>query len=177
MQSRNSAVVAIDKIPQKEDILDTPLDNLMKVYKMCLDMENICIENKGIGLSAVQIGIPWKLFVVRRTDFFEYFLNCDYAPLVDVNQKHLQSIEGCLSLPRPDGSSRQFLVERYPKVKVIGKRMIVDDSKPKLEDININYDNPNDIYTIVMQHEIDHNYGAERLICNIGKEIELTKVK
>lgn len=173
-------IIPIDKIPAKDEIQDTPLDNLMKIYKVCLDMEIICKKEGGIGLSAVQIGIPWKLFIVRyfpesKSEYFKYYVNCDYVPLVDVNQKHMQSVEGCLSLRKLDGSSRQFLVERYPKIKVRGKLLIVED-KSTLIDLDMNLDNPNDIYTIVLQHECDHNFGTERLISNIGQEIELTKV-
>lgn len=171
-------IVAIDKIPNKDEIQDTPLDNLMKVYKVCLDMENICVKEGGIGLNAVQIGIPWKLFVVRyfpnsKSECFRYYVNCDYIPLVDINQKHLQSLEGCLSLKNSNGSSRQFIVERYPKIKITGK-LLTAENKLVLEDINMNIEDDKDLYLVVFQHEIDHSYGV--LISNIGKEIELTKI-
>jgi peptide deformylase len=162
-------IIPVEEIPKAEDV---PLDNLMKIYKVCLDMEKVCKE--GVGISAVQVGIPWKLFLVRYYDHFEYYINCEYEPLVDVNQKHFQSIEGCLSLRNKDGSFRQFLVERFPKIKVKGKRLRVNNDLT-LEDIDINFEN--DKYAIILQHEIDHFLGVEGLISNIGKEIEITNVK
>lgn len=172
-------IVPTEKIPPKEEIKDVPTDNLMQIYKVCLEMENICRRFQGIGLSAVQVGIPWKLFIVRYSpltpqEYFGYYINCDYAPLVDVNQKHMQSVEGCLSLRKKNGSSRQFIVDRYPKIKVVGKVLKAGD-KLSLEDINQNFDDPKDIYTVVMQHECDHNLGI--LISHVGIEMEMTNVK
>ena len=157
-------IVPIEEIPKAEDV---PLDNLMKIYKVCLDMEKICLD--GIGLACPQVGIPWKLFIVRYPDRFEYYINCEYEPLA--NEKNFQSIEGCLSLKNSDGSFRQFLVERFPKIKVKGKRLKVDDDLI-LEDIDINFEN--DYYAIVFQHEIDHSKSI--LISDIGKEMEITNV-
>ena len=91
-----------------------------------------------------------------------------------LNQKHFQSIEGCLSLRNKDGLFRQFLVERFPKIKVKGKRLRVNNNLT-LEDVDINFENDN--YVIILQHEIDHFLGIEGLISNIGKEIEITNVK
>jgi peptide deformylase len=148
----------------------------MKIYKVCLDMEKICLN--GIGLACPQVGLSWKLFIVRYSNRFEYYVNCEYEPLVDINKKHFQSIEGCLSLRNSDGSFRQFLVERFPKIKVKGKQLCSNqDLRSKdliLKDIELEFEN--DYYTIVFQHEIDHFYGREKMIDNIGKEMEITNV-
>ena len=111
-------IVAVDKIPKAQD---ASLDNLMQLFRLCTKMERICDDNEGIGLSAVQIGIPWKLFIVKRNRQFEYYVNCDYEGFGD----KIKSVEGCLSLRNEEGSFRRFEVERFAKVKIKGKQLIV----------------------------------------------------
>ena len=56
-------IVEVDLIPEVKNVKDVPLDDPMKVYKVCLEMQKICEENEGIGISSVQVGIPWKLLI------------------------------------------------------------------------------------------------------------------
>lgn len=145
---------------------DTPTDNLLEVFRVITQMEKICSENKGIGLSAVQVGVPWKLFIVLRGDGYEYYLNCEYTGVGEAKGK---SIEGCLSLRNQDGSLRRFEVERYPVVTVKGQRLKISDSPALiLEDVD---QVERGLYAVVFQHEIDHHRGV--LISDIGKEIEI----
>lgn len=160
-------IVPVHEIPKAEDV---PLDRLMPIYKTCLDLQDACEMGGGVGLSAVQVGIPWKLFVVKLDDGFSYFLNCEYQPLVDPRLRTLQSIEGCLSLKNDDGESRSFLVNRYPSIKVLGKRLVVGEY-PSVHDIDLRLND--DRLTIIFQHEIDHQFGIDRLISNIGEEMEI----
>lgn len=163
-------IVSIDKIPKANEIKDTPVDNLMEVYKVCLSMEKLCTENDGVGLSATQVGIPWRLFIVKHFDRYEYYVNCDYYPLGDINEKHKQSIEGCLSIRTPSGIARTFLVERHPKINVKG-RILKTDYNLKLEDFDVDFEN--DVFTVIFQHEIDHSRGI--LISQIGIELDVWK--
>jgi peptide deformylase len=73
----------------------TPLDNLIPLFRVCTQMERLCTDSDGIGLSAVQVGIPWKLYIIlnRRTDTYEYFIDCEYE---GIGEKQT-SLEGCLS--------------------------------------------------------------------------------
>lgn len=158
-------IVPIDKIPVAEDV---PLDNLMSIYKTCLDLQDACEVGDGVGLSAVQVGIAWKLFVVRYGNKFSYFVNCTYEPLVDPRLRTLQSIENCLSLRKEDGSFRSFLVNRYPKIKVVGKSLVIGEY-PAIHDVDLRLDN--DKYSVIFQHEIDHQEGV--LINDIGEEREV----
>lgn len=154
------AIVPVKDIPLAED---TPTDNLLDVFRVITQMEKICIDNKGIGLSAVQVGIPWKLFIVQRDDKFEYFLNCEYSGLGE----KAKSIEGCLSLRNEQGNYRRFELERFPLALIKGKQLKVSSSPSLiLEDISVL---EKDIMAVVFQHEIDHQSGI--LISNIGKEL------
>jgi peptide deformylase len=73
----NLKIVPIEEIPLAVDV---PIDDLNKVHEICLQMEEICTKNKGIGLAAVQVGIPWKLFIVDTQQGFQHYVNCEYEP-------------------------------------------------------------------------------------------------
>ena len=160
-------LVEVSEIPTVENIEDVPLDNLMDVYKVCQDMETICTESHGIGISAVQVGIPWKLFLVKSPAGFEYYINCDYEPVEDA-QKVIH-VEGCLSLQNMEGF-RHFLVERYDHVRVRGLQLLdIGGLSTKDVDEVVNFHE----LGAVFQHEIDHHKGV--LISDIGKEVYLRR--
>ena len=141
---------------------DTPEDNLVEVYKTCLLMEKLCLESNGIALSAVQIGIPWNLFVIPSQQS-KYFLNCKYEGIGEKKS----SVEGCLSLKDGD-SLRLFRVERYVKIRLIGKELVIEENNLATREIDTVVDGT---YTVVVyQHEIDHNLG--KLISDIGHEVQ-----
>jgi peptide deformylase len=166
-------IVEVKDIPKFADVQDVPLDDPMKIYKLCRKMEVICEEQQGIGLSAVQVGIPLKLFLVKsdgtgdfaEKDKYGYFVNCDYQ---EVTEEHIASMEGCLSLRSPDGRTRIFHVERWKTVRVTGFKL-VDIGQPKFNDIDKKLEVEEQ--GIVFQHEIDHQKGV--LISDIGTEIAL----
>lgn len=143
-----------------------PLDNLGKLYKLALLMQKICDEEEGIGLSAVQVGIPFNFFVVKFDSNYRYFLNCEYTAL---SEKKTTSVEGCLSLKTPQNKLRHFVVRRFEKIVVKGKELLAD---PNLSVIDIELF-PEDYYKDVFQHEIDHQ--LQILISDIGQEIFLYK--
>lgn len=106
------------QIPDIDEISDVPLDDLIKVYKTCQELQVICERENGIGISAVQVGIPWKLFLVKGDGScplipageYGYFLNCSYEK--DTDDKQVVSIEGCLSIRSSEGQLRLFEVKR-----------------------------------------------------------------
>ena len=90
-------IVAVENIPPVDLVQDVDLSNPMQTYKICKEMEQVCIKHDGIGLSAVQVGLPLKLFIVKLNNKFEYFANCIY----EKNSAGFQNVvEGCLSLPK-----------------------------------------------------------------------------
>jgi peptide deformylase len=155
-------IVPISKIPGASDIQDAPIDRPMDVYKVCQDMDLLCKQHNGIGLSAVQVGVPWRLFLVRRNGGTEFYANCKYEP-DGVNR--INTVEGCLSLRDATGQLRSFRVPRYSKVVVKGLKLNPD--VPCFEEIEMVLEN--DFYRVVFQHEIDHQ--NQILISQIGQEI------
>jgi len=160
-------IVPVDQIPPASDVKDAPA-NLMELYRTCLLMEEVCTNNNGIGLSAVQVGLPWRLFVVRGADDkYEYYVDCEYD---SEGEDKFPSVEGCLSLRNADGTLRYWQVERFTKVRIKGRRL---RAKPDLELVEVNFREDDPLYCVVFQHEIDHQRGV--LISDIGQEMELRK--
>lgn len=160
-------IVPVEAIPKAEE---TPTDNLVDLYKTCLKMALCCDKLEGVGLSAVQVGIPWKLFVIKHQDNkFCYYVNCEYEPH---GEDRVDSIERCLSLRYTDGSLKSYKLSRFKKIRVIGH--ILDDSgdTPLLKKADFSIGG---FYGIVFQHEIDHHNNI--LISDIGKETGLINVK
>jgi len=164
-KSEPLAIVPIADIPQAVDV---PVDNLLAIYRSITQMEQLCTAQQGIGLSAVQVGIPWKLFIVQRGIGYEYYINCEYN---GIGEKQM-SIEGCLSLRDSQGELRRFEVERYSSILVKGKQLKISESSSLvLEDVNRV---EHDLYAVVFQHEIDHFFRREKMIDVIGAEIEFS---
>lgn len=155
-------LVPVEEIPS--EIISVPSDDPLAIFKICQEMESLCRKNKGIGLSAVQVGLPWKLFVVDFRDRYRYFVDCEYEssiPLDDSTKGYVMSLEGCLSLP-----GRTFRVKRLESVKVSGSELTVVDHMPVFVPFE---ETLRGIYGIVFQHEIDHHRSV--LISEIGVEL------
>ena len=143
---------------------EAPTGDLMLLFRLANKMEKICIDEKGIGLSAVQVGVPWNFFVVqRRGGVFDHYVNCAYEGL----GRTIKSVEGCLSLKNADGKCRMFEVERYEKIGVRGKQLVLSGVGLSLSDIEFTMTG---VQAVVMQHEIDHAAG---ILISRGREIEM----
>lgn len=161
------------KIPAKLQLVEPRLipkgqdcsgEDLVDLFKLGLLMQGLCVKQNGIGLSAVQVGVPLDFFIISFPSQYRFFINCKYEPLDDKKDK---SLEACLSLRNLTGDLRFFEVERYSSIRVRGKELI---SEPELALIDFD-STPAEIVKIVFQHEIDH--ARQILISQIGKEIFL----
>ena len=166
MIDKNTVIqlVPVELLPKA---IDVPTDDAMVIFRLAAKMEKLCTDENGIGLSAVQVGIPWKFFVMRRGRHYEYYLNCEYTGI-----GHKQnSIEGCLSLKNADGTLKRFECQRFTKVRVKGKQLRFTNAPALIID---DFDEVQEgLYAVVFQHEIDH--GNDILISQIGKEIEFLR--
>lgn len=168
-------LVEVEQLPRLEEIQDVPTDDPMKVFKVCQEMEALCEQEEGIGLSAVQVGVPWKLFIVKSDGscpFIEkgkygYFANTNYEA---TTKEQIVSLEGCLSIRSEDGQLRFFQVERHNLIRLFGKRLFFEQ-RLFFEDIELEISAAEG--GIIFQHEADHHFG--RLISEIGKEVFLWK--
>lgn len=166
--SEDLLIVSTDKIPSVDEIKETSIENLKELYSFCVQMQNLCIAQSGGGLSAVQIGTPWRLFIaikdVGDLSKFRYFIDCHYQPIGD---EVVTSIEGCLSLRNNAGELQRFKINRYKVIRLIGKELLAED-KLVLVDLDEVFEND---CAIVYQHEVDHHKGI--LISDIGDEIHI----
>lgn len=158
-------IVNIDDIPKGP--YKTP-ENLIHLFVAGQKMEAICRKSGGMGLAASQVGLPWRFFVYwsNYPSFparFCYLFDCEYSAKID---RKFPSIEGCLSLP-----GRQYELERYNEISVSGKRLIFGEESLSLEDFAEVFVG---LPSVVLQHEIDHDHGRERMIDRIGKPIHLS---
>ena len=128
-------------------------------------MANLCLQKNGVGLSAVQVGIPLPFFVAseNQNDFI-YLYYCEY----EGTDNKISSIEGCLSLLDKSGQTRRFLLSRYKTILCKGKKVVSYGDRIQLEGCEVEYDG---FMSIVRQHEIDHHNF--KLISELGKEIQI----
>jgi len=151
-------IVPVDQIPLREDVAPIPTD-LSALALVCEEMQALCKKEVGVGLSAFQVGLPWRLFVMKAGGGFLNLVDCEYKGLTD---EKIKSVEGCLSLRTPEGRLKQYDVERFKEVRVFGKQLFLDSVE--LKDFDVEY---KDFQGIVAQHEIDHQNAI--LISDIGK--------
>jgi len=125
-------------------------------------------EPSGLGLSAVQIGQPFRIFVAKTKKDFEVFINpqtvkVSKETLKKVLQKEQQFFEGCLSVPQIYG-----FVDRPYQIKLewqdeTGKKHVRDFKNR---------------FSVCVQHELDHLEGIlfiDRILQQKEKVYELKK--
>lgn len=117
--------------------------NLKRVdsyIKDCItEMRRIMEENDGIGLSATQVGLPFKLFI---TNFEE--LPVVINPEIHYKGRIIGEEEGCLSFP-----GLRIKVNRHEKIELSAYDLNGNCIDRKI----------NGLLSRVVQHEADHNFG------------------
>lgn len=116
------------------------------------DMIETCDPAKAIGLSACQVGVPLRIFVLRN-----YLISPEgrwtvTEPIIFINPEILETseeterdTEGCVSIPKLNG-----WVERPRRIKIRATGL---DGKPFVEEIE-------GINARVRMHENDHLNGV-----------------
>lgn len=150
----------IKKIDKKIEKLVNDLINTAKAAK----------EPKGVGLSAIQIGKPLRVFVIKKGRKFVPFINPKITwqskkMLSQVLEKENVFLEGCLSVPGYYG-----FIDRPHAVKIKWQDLKGKTRQEKFE-------NKEAAYT---QHELDHLNGiifVDRVLRQQGKVYKLEKDK
>lgn len=119
-----------------------------------IEMQKVLIETRAVGLSAIQLGKPWRLFTIQ-TGFkkFEIFRN---PILSDLQERFIFPNEMCLSFP-----GEKVNTVRYSKC------FIKDEFHPD----GMNCEG---IMAVAVQHEMDHLDGLvmadrEFKFVNVGR--------
>lgn len=123
-----------------------------------MEMIDFTKKASGIGLSAIQVGFPFNMFVAYDFDknVWKAYFNASYCPLGE--SKLYQATEGCLSYP-----GKEFIVNRFDKVYLEYEEL---NPENMLSKISKTFSGQT---AQVLQHETDHCHGIT--IKMIGKEI------
>jgi peptide deformylase len=140
-------------------ILRTKSENVVSVEeaKSLITQLESALEktSNGVGLAAIQLGIPKKVGVIKRSDKCLYLIN---AEIIDKSEEFVYYNEGCLSY------EGVFLNTKRYKQITVKHNIIVNDKFEEevfvayfsLDEKEIGNDG---IIAIAIQHEIDHFNG------------------
>lgn len=167
-------LVEDSELLQGSPVQDVPIEPIHSLLKTCSQMERVCESSRGIGLSAVQVGLPWKLFILKGNGCplidsgkYGYFINCEYESTHDA--KRVISLEECLSSRSHSGQVRHFQVERYDKIRLQGTRICVDGNRFVAKYFTQIYDMCGQ--SVAFQKFIDMQMRV--IVSEIGKEVFL----
>jgi len=126
-------------------------DKVLDIYNNELKPE-LDKNDNAAGLSAIQVGIPLRIFVIRNPGGNDkIYINPSYTPVFKKNgvSKKISDTESCLSFP-----DIFCLVERYKKLYINGYQLLNNEIvRIKKETIIDGFE------AIVFQHEYDHLEG------------------
>lgn len=132
---------------QKTVVFDFKKHQKAEIKELIIKMRRAMKEANGIGLSANQVGLPYRLFVAQVPDnqgklkFYTIF----NPEIVKSSAETEIMEEGCLSVPENYG-----LVERASKITITGHN--ANGKKIKIKAWGL--------LARVFQHEIDHLNGV-----------------
>lgn len=162
MRSSDLDIVPLDSIPSSP--YATPADDVPLLYSTAKRMEALCVGRNGMGLAAAQVGLPWRLFVAMLewpdSERFSFLFDCRYEP---VGEDSFPSLEGCLSLP-----GERYKVARHAAVRVDGFRIVEGRDGVAVEPFSETLEG---LPAVLVQHEIDHEHGRDRMIDRIGTKM------
>lgn len=141
------AVLDILTVPDPRlKLVSKPVEGVYEDLRALMDdMTETMYAADGIGLAAIQVGVPKRVIVMdlseQRNDP-RYFVNPVITPLTEDLKPYS---EGCLSVPEIFDD-----IERPVRVKV----EYLDYDGVKREEI------AEDLYAVCIQHEMDHLEGV-----------------
>lgn len=139
-------------------------EDLVDLYKIYNRLEFFCLKNNLESLTAVQLGIDCKVLVIKNiTNSFDCYVNCSYQGSGNL----IKSLESCPSI-KINGSLQVYEVNRYQNILLTG--MEFDHHKVELFPVSVTLTGKT---AAILQHEIDHFYGQDKLLSKIGSAIEL----
>ncbi|MCD6413466.1 MAG: peptide deformylase [Elusimicrobia bacterium] len=129
--------------PDLRDISEEVKNITGKVQKIFDDMIDTMYSNSGVGLSAIQIGIPLRMLVINSTGEKKDLI-CMLNPVILSFSGSVVFREGCLSIPGV------FEKLKRPE-RVVVEGILRSGKKVRME--------ADGIVARAFQHEIDHMDG------------------
>jgi len=115
-----------------------------KIRTIIQDMIDTMYARKGIGLSAIQIGIPLRIVLANPTLRREDLICLINPEIISYSEKQMLFEEGCLSIPGVFAKVKRPRGLEVVAVDITGRK------------IKLNTDG---LLSIILQHEIDHTNG------------------
>jgi len=109
------------------------------------DMFETCEANNGVGLAAIQIGIPKRILIISFKGIKKVLIN---AKIKKQGYKLVKETEGCLSYP-----GKQVVMERPRDIEVIYENELRDIERVKYSGF----------LARIILHEMDH-WSAQTII-------------
>ena len=122
---------------ERFDFSNPPVDP----YELAANLAETMLENNGLGLSANQCGLPYRVFVMHSEPLPLVFFN---PRIVDVSEEQVILEEGCLSFP-----GLYIKIKRPRRIKVRYQEPNGNTTTQVFEDLSAR----------VFQHELDHLNG------------------
>lgn len=121
-------------------------DEVRAVARRMLEILMACKNPSGIGLSAPQVGVPWRMFVTISPLRYGVFINPEFSRL---HGHRRMEIESCLTLPgRSAGRTRHTGAEMWSdSITGSGERVLHRSASP--------------LEARCWQHEVDHLNGRQ----------------
>ncbi len=104
------------------------------------DMKDTMVENQGVGLAAVQVGVLKRIFIIEEDEQVIEFIN----PVILEQTGEQTSTEGCLSVPNMSGDVTRPTYVKIEAQNRNGEKFVYE---------------ANDFYATVLCHENDHLDG------------------
>lgn len=123
----------------------TELEAIEYMNSVVPDMINLLTLENGKGLSAPQVGINKKFFILRLEDgSIKTYFNAKYYD----NATRTQSVEGCLTYPNDFYKVKRFKSITAPHDEIINQKLVLVRKIMR------------GIDAIAYQHECDHHGGS-----------------
>lgn len=134
-------------VPRDHSLLKTELEPFdfsnppTDPIQLAKDLTETMLHHNGIGLAANQVGLPYRVFVIKSNPI----LACFNPKIVSITGEEVDLEEGCLTFPN-----------YYVKIR-----------RPKMIRVRYTYPNGNTVTEIydgitarIFQHELDHLNGV-----------------
>jgi len=139
---------------------DISIDEMSEIIELGEKMIRYCVESKGLGLAAPQVGINKKMFVwMNSSNTFQIVVNPKFFP----DKKTTNVVEGCLSYP-----NEQYFMKRFKSGNC--RFEVLDSNKKNLKKV---FRKLTGERAFIWQHELDHLSGktisTEGILFSAGK--------
>jgi peptide deformylase len=130
-----------------DKILSTPCEKVTVFDNHLQEFVDYMFEmvekHDGIGISANQLGVAKRLFVIKLGFYKEVFINSSFS-FVDNKKNVISSTEGCLSFPNRFKTLKRFdeITAQFQNLKGKPKSLVLTD-----------------LASVAFQHEWHHGQG------------------